>query len=670
MKIVKDTPFEFGFLVWPVRPPRPSLTVVVKATFALPPEGLATLAEEQAPVTGEAYWDDDPTQSLRLDNDLAVHKPKGECFLAGTCHPPKRPATVSAVQFRIGSVAKRLAVFGDRTWKKGLAPTPSSPQPFESMPLRYELCFGGEGISANPVGRGPDGRLPNIEDPGSLVTSPSSKPKPVGAFPIPRTWKARMKKAGTYSDSWVKTRFPWFPDDFDWAYFNAAPEDQRIEGFWRGDEQIDLVNLHPEHARIAAKLPGLRARCFLVTDGEPFREVPLRLDTITVDADAAQAYCLWRGLAEVEHEKAEDVKQVFVMHEGLDDASPAKACRARYDAKIAEEEAEKAEAQVEAPPEPDDGAKPPEVAADPALLAALAEKIAAGTSLAGEDLTGANLAGFSFAGADLAGAVLAEAKLGKAKFENAKLGGAVLQGADLTGASFEGASLEHADFTGATGEKVSFAKANLEHAVLAGAKLPRARFTEARLAKADLAGAELPEADFSKAILDSADLSGAKLGKAKFGGASLVDTSVEGADLSGANLDEANLEKLRASEGASFEGASLKKVKAPNSRWGTSKLDQANLSFAVLTRADFSGASLGQAMLSGCELRGARFKEAKLPKASLLRANAMEADFESADLTEADLRGANLFGSEFWKSKTDKARLDQANLTRTKLAKR
>ena len=32
--------------------------------------------------------------------------------------------------------------------------------------------------------------------------------------------------AGTYDDSWKQTRWPGLPEDFDFGYWNCAPEDQ------------------------------------------------------------------------------------------------------------------------------------------------------------------------------------------------------------------------------------------------------------------------------------------------------------------------------------------------------------------------------------------------------------------------------------------------------------
>jgi len=53
LDIVKDTSFEIGWLAWQARPPRPSLTVVVKGTFDLVPSGECPISGLQALLTGD-----------------------------------------------------------------------------------------------------------------------------------------------------------------------------------------------------------------------------------------------------------------------------------------------------------------------------------------------------------------------------------------------------------------------------------------------------------------------------------------------------------------------------------------------------------------------------------------------------------------------------------------
>ncbi|MEN6616437.1 MAG: DUF2169 domain-containing protein, partial [Syntrophorhabdus sp.] len=191
-------------------------------------------------------------------HDMAMPKPRGEYLIWGKCFPPDgKPRAASQVEVRIGPLEKTLYIFGNRYWKKiaGIGTAISDPEPFTVMPITYHLAFGGEGFEKNPVGKGmvpvalPSGThmqpLPNIEDPGNLVGSPDDKPDPRGFGPLDYTWPQRSKKLGTYDNTWFQENWPFYPDDKNWTYFNAASSDQQKEDFWRGNETIHLRGIHP-----------------------------------------------------------------------------------------------------------------------------------------------------------------------------------------------------------------------------------------------------------------------------------------------------------------------------------------------------------------------------------------------------------------------------------------
>ena len=136
MELHRDTPFEVAFVVTPIAPPRPTLTVVVKATFTLPAEGACAVAPEQLGVTGDVYVDDDPSKPLLHESDLAPIKPRGECLLrarralspsapAGFAVGPVRKVVADARELaRCGPVVRtdpaRIALAGtfDATWQR------------------------------------------------------------------------------------------------------------------------------------------------------------------------------------------------------------------------------------------------------------------------------------------------------------------------------------------------------------------------------------------------------------------------------------------------------------------------------------------------------------------------------------------------------------------------
>jgi uncharacterized protein YjbI with pentapeptide repeats len=671
MEIVKDTVMEVGYLVWQVRPPRPSLTVVAKASFALVPGELCTLAAEQHPVTGPVFHDDDPQRGMRLDTDLAVWKTRGECFLAGTCHPPGgKPVTTSAVSFQVGKVSKTLAVIGDRTWSSlGVL---SEPRPFTSMPLSYERSFGGPDIDANPLGS----PTPNLEEPRELITSPRSRPKPAGAFPVPPEWKSRMKRAGTYDKKWLAQRWPYFPEDFDGSFFNAAPEDQWIDGFWKGDEEILLKNLHPKHPTLRTRLPALRARSFLLEKGTGLREVPLRLDTITVDADAGLVFVLWRGMVEVKTETLEELDYLYLAHEPLSAPLSAEAHRARFEQRLEEQKKEDEGFEPEEPPAPAPAAaaplpKEPEPPLDPEVEAKLREmlkaspppdapdaedspkkdpksaetaaalkKSLAAASLENNEAAQALLAGLELPEEQAPAAVAAEsprerflrslkARRGVAgeDWTGADLSGLDLRGVDLTGAILQGCSLREARLD----------EARLEGAVLAGAELTRASLRGACLDQADLTGVRATLAVFAEASLEGTTLSGGDFSEASFkqakcGGAEFIEARLSKVDLREACLDEADLTGARLEE-ARLEGASLKDTE---------------LALADASRANFDGANLTQLRASqGVRMPRASFKRVQAANSRWGGADLDEADFSFSELERADFSGASLVKARF-----------------------
>lgn len=119
----------------------------------------------------------------------------------------------------------------------------SAPEPFVTIPLRYENAFGGTvqtqdgGVVAqeprNPVGCGlylhqkgaMDQRLPNLEDPENRITSWDGAAIPSSYGPIPAGWQPRLGLAGTYDKQWVDERIPLWPQDINPRFFCAATPD-------------------------------------------------------------------------------------------------------------------------------------------------------------------------------------------------------------------------------------------------------------------------------------------------------------------------------------------------------------------------------------------------------------------------------------------------------------
>src|SRR5690606_21345855 len=138
-----------------------------------------------------------------------------------------------------------------RAWSDGLVSRATAPLPFTTMPLTYANAYGGPGYAANPVGRGFGTReAPSVELPGEPLRQ-ESRPTPASFAPIHPAWAQRAGKVGTkYGEAWRKERAPYYAEDFDWTYFQAAPADQQLAGYLRGDEEVVLQGLRPDAATL------------------------------------------------------------------------------------------------------------------------------------------------------------------------------------------------------------------------------------------------------------------------------------------------------------------------------------------------------------------------------------------------------------------------------------
>jgi hypothetical protein len=128
---------------------------------------------------------------------------------------------------------------------------------------------------------------------------------------------------GNYGGDYMEKRWPWFAEDFDWAYFNAATEDMQYSGYLNGDETLFMENLHPSISEYRSQLPGVTPRCFLQEHegGEDFREVEMNLDTLYVDMDSETLSLVWRGVAEIKSHDFRELSHVYLASESLDEAA-------------------------------------------------------------------------------------------------------------------------------------------------------------------------------------------------------------------------------------------------------------------------------------------------------------------------------------------------------------
>ncbi|MEM6787272.1 MAG: DUF2169 domain-containing protein [Myxococcota bacterium] len=691
MRVLNLSPFTVAMKASARRPPQADLTIIAVGTYRVDDSDAGMRVVEDVTAvcypSGDRFEDDDRARECVHPSDFADFKLNGEVVVTGSCHPPGgEPVRHCPVQIRFGAHTKSLRVVKDRTWIRGPGGLrPSAPDLFTKMPLQWSRAAGGPDVAANPVGVGA-ARPPNIERPEAPVTSPADRPAPVGLGPIHPDWSARRQHLGRrYDASWRRRRAPYFAEDFDHRYFRAAPDDQQIEGYFRGGDALGFDHLHPSRPRLDVRLPDRRVRGVFLDRGGRAYDVPLDLDTVHAQLDDDLIRLVWRGVVEVPVDDPDIVRALALVDQPRADDPISEAevvslletyCAdpGRVDARLTELRTAGSRATLphdartgnplsdalkshlgDAMPELQDG-----------VLAAVAKARDAAPEDQRERLE-AELAAAA-AQADMDAPPPAR-RIRPGAPPDTRLRAQMRRVLDRTREAR--AELAAApDLDAASRAKAEAAIAETEAVV----HDPRLREIDpdytppveplsddvpgpgADLAERDFSGQDLSERDLKGANLRGAVLTRTNLRRALLAGADLTGAVLYRADLREADLREANLTRVNAAR------ADLRDARLDRSNLEEGFFEEADLSgvvlsrargtFAVLTRARLVGAvadasQLPRSDLAEANLERANFAEADLTRASLMGVDASEATFNAATLTHAGLSGATLCGAVF-----------------------
>lgn len=295
--------------------------VAVKAGFDIGPNGRLKLADEQPPpLLAPEYFEEPGKSSLRYDSDLLAAKPSTDVLVLANAHAPGgRPAAIVPVAIRVGALKKELLVHGERIYYRGLlGPTTTTPQPFLTRPIQYELAFGGSDLAdpdaskhrideRNPIGRGFARQVKRlVNQPAHAIEYLSGDPStkgPAGFGPIDAAWSPRRQLAGTYDEAWARTKKPLLPDDYDPAFALSAPADQRLPQPLMGGERIGLLNLTRE-GTLVFDLPRIVLE-FTSRFGKKRRPHPALLATVLVEPEARRLSLVWQSVLRVAASEAD-----------------------------------------------------------------------------------------------------------------------------------------------------------------------------------------------------------------------------------------------------------------------------------------------------------------------------------------------------------------------------
>lgn len=282
--------------------------------------GVATLiafklgASEQL-LTEQQMWQQLlPLLDDSLILDLALPKEQGEWLLMGAACSLKARSYIR-VAAAVAGVSKCLEIYGPRVWlDEGRA---SEPLPIQRQPLRWQQAFGGPQVADNPQGMGAQ-QPAAIFYPQQTQIFRDQAVAPAGFLPLWFDHPTRACYQGSYDDQWQRDHWPGYPYDLDWRYFNVAPLDQRINGFFQACDPYYLINLHPDLSKIEGKLPSHRPRAFVEYHQGPLVELSLRCDTVWLFSEQQLGIMIYHGVAPIEDDEALDIKQILLGLETAD----------------------------------------------------------------------------------------------------------------------------------------------------------------------------------------------------------------------------------------------------------------------------------------------------------------------------------------------------------------
>ena len=268
------------------------ITVIAKASFAFAPDAAMARTEPQEILRAEVHHGKSPARSVRFTSDLAPALACADVLFTGSAHaPPGAP---------VGSLPVRLALFEDQRALLDKRLFVHDPSGVTRVPIVYERTGLGLDETENPFGLTSTAAEANIVD-------PAQPGRPAGFGPLGRAWPARRRLRGAVPRRELEGAIAEIPEGFDWAYFQAAPLDQRVD-LLRGDEWIILEGLHPDLPRFRTRLPGARGlarihglAAFGIAEGQPLE---LHLDTLCIDSDEQRCTVVCRRSFPVPDEAA------------------------------------------------------------------------------------------------------------------------------------------------------------------------------------------------------------------------------------------------------------------------------------------------------------------------------------------------------------------------------
>ncbi len=258
------------------------VTAMAKASFILEDGWFASTAPDPF-VERDRYWRNDPRQSVEDQTDIVPYLPRGEVLLKGTAFVRENERTTTRLLIQEpggrAKIDKLADLRGDLDMGRG---------GFVTIPLRYE--YAEYDALSNPLGRTEQsmGGPARIVNPRSGMSPAQGLPGGQGAVGFSADayhWEVRAKRLRPGDADGLRKSPVQIPQGFSWDALSAAPADQRIQGFFQGNERIYLEGFHAKHTVIDGQLPRVVATGMLYTKGSEAQSIRMSLDTLRIDLD-------------------------------------------------------------------------------------------------------------------------------------------------------------------------------------------------------------------------------------------------------------------------------------------------------------------------------------------------------------------------------------------------
>lgn len=259
------------------------LTVI--ANYDLTKEGRLAFVDTQPEIKYMDSYElgEEGGEYLSEPSDFVPYKPGTDVTFLGNSYSPTGEAKESwPTGIKIEDFEHLIHVYGARNWEpslsKGWKMGPAVP--CLSVPLSWEKAFGGliphnpekedtkDYHRYNPLGTGLLNKdysnkhkfypAPQIEHPKQPITDWSVNYIPQCFAPVAPVWRFREQYTGTYDETWLKTRHPFLPQDFDYRFYQCAHPDLILPFYLKGDERFQFACLYPGIRRYTSQLPKLK----------------------------------------------------------------------------------------------------------------------------------------------------------------------------------------------------------------------------------------------------------------------------------------------------------------------------------------------------------------------------------------------------------------------------